>query len=127
MEKITAAILSATILFFSVTDALAEDVKTIRIHHFMSQKAPLHSEMLVPFAERIAKASNGRLKVELFDSMSLGGRPNDLYDQAVDGAVDVILTLPGYTPGRFNRTEVFELPFITEDTVATSKGVLGSD
>lgn len=94
---------------------------TIRIHHFMSQKAPLHSKLLVPLAERIDKASGGRIKIELFDSMSLGGRPGDLYDQAVDGAVEAVLTLPGYTAGRFPRSEVFELPFIMEDTVATSK------
>lgn len=100
--------------------ALAAEV-TLRVHHFMSAKGSLHSEMLVPFAERLAEKSNGRIKVELFDSMSLGGRPGDLYDQAADGAVDIILTLPGYTAGRFNRTEVFELPFIVHDTVATSK------
>lgn len=94
---------------------------TLRIHHFMSQKAPLHAKFLVPFAERLSEASEGRIAVELFDSMSLGGRPGDLFDQAADGAVDVVLTLPGYTSGRFNQTEVFELPFIMEDPVATSK------
>lgn len=53
--------------------------------------------------------------------MSLGGRPGDIYDQAVDGAVEAVLTLPGYTSGRFNRAEVFELPFIMENPVATSQ------
>ncbi|MBL4806804.1 MAG: TRAP transporter substrate-binding protein [Rhodobacteraceae bacterium] len=97
----------------------AQDV-TIRIHHFMSERAPLHSQFLVPFAERVAEASDGRIAIELYASMSLGGRPGDLYDQAVDGAVEAILTLPGYTAGRFNRTEVFELPFIMENQMATS-------
>ena len=100
--------------------AFAQDV-TIRVHHFMSQKAPLHSKFLVPLAERLEKASEGRIKLEPFDSMSLGGRPGDLFDQAADGAVEAVLTLPGYTPGRFDRTEVFELPFIMQDSVATSK------
>lgn len=100
--------------------AHAEEV-TLRIHHFMSAKGTSHKEILLPLAERLAQESNGRIKVELFDSMSLGGRARDLYDQAVDGAVDIVLTLPGYTAGRFNRTEVFELPFIMDDSVATSK------
>lgn len=111
---------AAIALTVTSSAATAQDV-TIRIHHFMSQKAPLHSQMLAPFAERIAEESDGRIKIELFDSMSLGGKPGDLFDQAVDGAVDAVLTLPGYTAGRFNRTEVFELPFIMEDSVATSK------
>ena len=68
---------------------------TLRIHHFMSAKAPLHESFLVPFAENIEKASDGRIKVELFDSMSLGGRPGDLYDQAVDGAVDATKEVAG--------------------------------
>lgn len=88
--------LAALALAAASVAAQAQDA-TIRIHHFMSAKAPLHAKFLVPFAERLAEASDGRLKVELFDSMSLGGRPGDLYDQAVDGAVDVVLTLPGYT------------------------------
>ncbi|MCF2871527.1 TRAP transporter substrate-binding protein [Octadecabacter sp. G9-8] len=97
----------------------AQDV-TLKVHHFMAETSGLHADMLVPFKESIEAASEGRIAIELYASMSLGGRPGDLYDQAADGAVDVILTLPGYTAGRFNRTEVFELPFLMDDTVAGS-------
>ena len=44
--------------------------------------------------------------------MQLGGTPPQLYDQARDGVVDIVWTLPGSTAGRFPSTEVFELPFI---------------
>lgn len=101
------------------TAAAAQDV-TLRLHHFMSPRAPLHAQFLIPWAERMAEVSDGRIEVQLFDSMSLGGGPPDLYGQAADGAVDIILTLPGYTPGRFNQLEVFELPFLMRDPVATS-------
>lgn len=120
MKSFLKASLVASVLAGSVTVANAQDV-TIRIHHFMSQKAPLHSKFLVPFADRVAEASAGRIRVEVFDSMSLGGRPVDLYDQAADGAVEAVLTLPSYSTGRFNESEVFELPFLMQDTVATSK------
>lgn len=112
--------IAAVTLLSSFTNVLAQEV-TIRIHHFMSSRATLHEKMLVPFAERVEKASDGRIKIELFDSMSLGGRPGDLYDQAVDGAIEAVLTLPGYTAGRFPKAEVFELPFIMDDSVAASK------
>ncbi|MBL4813605.1 MAG: TRAP transporter substrate-binding protein [Rhodobacteraceae bacterium] len=120
MTTITKGAMAALFMLSTSTAALAQDV-TLRIHHFMSEKAPLHAQFLVPFAESIAEASGGRIAIELFPSMSLGGRPGDLYDQAVDGAVDIALTLPGYTAGRFNRTEVFELPFIMENSLATSQ------
>ena len=44
--------------------------------------------------------------------MQLGGTPPQLYDQARDGVVDIVWTLPGSTAGRFPSTEVFELPFV---------------
>jgi TRAP-type transport system periplasmic protein len=44
-----------------------------------------------------------------------------LYDQAKDGVVDIIWTLPGNTAGRFPRVEVFELPFMMTNAEATSK------
>ncbi len=53
--------------------------------------------------------------------MSLGGRPPELYDQARDGVADVIMTVTGYTPNRFPKSEVFELPFMMRGSVATSK------
>jgi TRAP-type C4-dicarboxylate transport system substrate-binding protein len=53
--------------------------------------------------------------------MSMGGAPPQLIDQAKDGVADIVMTLTGYTPGRFPRTEVFELPFMMTSPIATSK------
>ncbi|MEM8789405.1 MAG: TRAP transporter substrate-binding protein [Pseudomonadota bacterium] len=120
MKHILKTAVAGAVFAILGAQAQAQDV-TIRLHHFLPEAAPLHAQMLVPLAERLSERSDGRLQVELFSSMSLGGRPGDLYDQAADGAVDVVLTLPGYTAGRFPQAEVFELPFIMQDSVATSK------
>lgn len=100
--------------------ALAQDV-TLRLHQFLPPPAPVPSMILKPWGESLAAASGGRIKVEHFDAMSLGGRPADLMDQARDGVVDLSMTLVGYTPGRFPRSEVFELPFMMANPVATAK------
>ena len=42
----------------------------------------------------------------------MGGSSAQLFDQAKDGVADIIWTVLGYTPGRFVKTEVFEIPFI---------------
>lgn len=89
----------------------AEDV-TLTLSHFMSPKSPPHVKFLKPWAEKIKTESKGRLKVEIFPSMTLGGKPPELYRQVRDGAADIVLTITGYTPGVFPRTEVFELPTI---------------
>ena len=96
---------------------------TLRVHHFMGERAVLHSKMLTTWEAEVEALSRGRIDIELFPAMSLGGSPSSLYDQAADGAVDIILTLPGYTAGRFNRSEVFELPFMIDDAVVASKAL----
>lgn len=102
------------------TTATAQEV-TLRMHSFLPPVAVTPAFIMKPFAERVAEASEGRIEIQQFDSMSLGGRPPELIDQARDGVADIVLTLPGYTPGRFPRTEVFELPFMMTDPIATSR------
>jgi TRAP-type transport system periplasmic protein len=68
---------------------------------------------LNPWAQKIQAESGGRLRIQIFPSMQLGGAPPQLYDQARDGVADITWTLPGSTPGRFPRIEVFELPFVS--------------
>ena len=97
--------------------------RPLRLHTHISPNAIAMEEFLEPWAREIGTRSNGRVTIQLFPSMQLGGRPADLYGQARDGVVDIVWTLPGYTPGRFPLTEVFELPFVCADAVATSQAV----
>src|SRR6188472_82753 len=101
------AVLIACLLCAAVS-AQAQQI-TLRFHQPVSAMANIPAHLLKPWGARLEEASGGRLKVEFYDSMVLGGKPADLYDQARDGVVDMVMTLPGYTPGRFPRSEVFEL------------------
>ncbi|HEX4986253.1 MAG TPA: TRAP transporter substrate-binding protein [Burkholderiales bacterium] len=94
---------------------------TLKLHHFLPPKAPAHTKMLVPWAEDVEKASGGKVKIEIFPSMALGGKPPELLNQVRDGVVDIIWTVNGYTAGLFPRSEVFELPFVhTNSATATN-------
>lgn len=110
MQKSLAATVSLIIATMVMALPTRAETFTFTIHHFLSAKAITHTKMLKPWAERVTKQSNGRLKFEIFPSMSLGGRPPELYKQVRDGVADFVWTLPGYTPGVFPRLEVFELP-----------------
>ncbi len=85
---------------------------TLTLHHFLGPKAPAQVSFFEPWAKKLEAASNGRIKVEIFPSMSLGGKPPELYAQARDGVADIVWTVLGYTPGAFPRSEVFELPSV---------------
>ncbi|MBR9652561.1 TRAP transporter substrate-binding protein [Thalassovita aquimarina] len=112
---------AAAALALSLTPvaAFAQDV-TLTLHQFLPPPATVPKHILKPWAKRVEERTGGKLKIEHFDAMSLGGRPPDLMDQAIDGVADIVMTVVGYTPGRFPRTEVFELPFMMTDPVATS-------
>ncbi len=109
MLRIVLAVLAA--LAWAAGAAQAQQV-TLRVHQFLPAPAPIPSKFIAPWAKKVEEESKGRIKVELYPSMQLGGTPPQLYDQVRDGVVDIVWTLPGYTAGRFPRSEVFELPFI---------------
>ena len=98
----------------------AADV-TLRMHQFLPAQANVPKHILDVWADRVEADSEGRIEVQRFPSMQLGGKPPELVDQVVDGVADIIWTVAGYTPGRFPRAEVFELPFIMNDAESTSR------
>ena len=100
---------------------LAQQAVTLKFHTFMSPTSNVWLGMHKPWMDKVEKESGGRIKFEAYPAMQLGGTPVQLYDQAKDGVVDVVWTLPGNTAGRFPRIEVFELPFIMNNAEATSK------
>lgn len=116
------ALLCAMSLTLSLlgTAAFAQDV-TLKFHQFLPSGASVPKEVLIPWMEKVAKESNGRIKFEHYPAMQMGGKPGELIDQVIEGVVDIVWTLPGYTPGRFPRTEVMELPFIMTNAEASSR------
>ena len=101
--------------------AFAQQTVTLKFHTFMAPTSNVWLNMHKAWMDRVEKDSGGRIKFEAYPAMQLGGTPVQLYDQARDGVVDVVWTLPGNTTGRFPRVEVFELPFIMSNAEATSK------
>ncbi len=99
--------------------AMAQEV-TLKLHQFLPAQANVPKQVLDVWADNVEKDSGGRIKVERYPSMQLGGKPPELMDQAINGVADIVWTVVGYTPGRFPSTEVFELPFMMKDARALS-------
>ena len=102
--------LSAPALLRARTAAAQET--TLRLHHFLPAVSNVHRFFIQPWAQKVQSESGGRLRIQIFPAMQLGGAPPQLFDQARDGVADIVWTLPGNTPSRFPRLEVFELPFV---------------
>jgi TRAP-type transport system periplasmic protein len=85
---------------------------TLKLHHAFSAVSGSHERFLVPWSRKVETDSGGRIRVELFPSMQLGGAPAQLFDQARDGVADIVWATPSATSGRYPKTEAFELPFV---------------
>ena len=118
-RRAVVALLGATAL----TGAAQAQNVTLRFHQMLPPQATIPAKAIVPWARKVEAESGGRIRVQLFNAMQLGGTPPQLFDQAKDGVVDITWTVLGYTPGRFPKTEVFEVPFLTTTAEASSKAL----
>ncbi len=115
--KLLAAL--ATTFALGSGPAMAQDV-VLRIHHFLPSQATIQKLVFEPWCAKLGQESGGRIKCQIYPSMQLGGTPPQLFDQAKDGVADIVWTLPTYQAGRFNKSEVFELPFIARNSESGS-------
>ena len=104
----------------AVLPAMAQEV-TLKFHHIWNPQAMASVNVITPWCDKVAAESNNRIKCQIFPAMSMGGTPPQLVDQVKDGVVDLTITLPGYTAGRFPTTEAFELPFMCNSAEAGAR------
>jgi TRAP-type C4-dicarboxylate transport system substrate-binding protein len=102
----------AATLFTPMATAQEAEV-TLRFQHFVSPLSANPTYFMQPWADAIEEQSGGRIAVELYPFMQLGGAAPSQYDLIRDGAIDGGWVIPGYQPGRFPEAEALELPFMT--------------
>ncbi len=102
----------AAAISMSATSGLAQEV-TLRFQHFVSPASANPTYFMQPWADAIEEQSDGRIKVELYPFMQLGGSAPNQFDLIRDGAIDGGWVIPAYQPNRFPEAEALELPFMT--------------
>jgi TRAP-type C4-dicarboxylate transport system substrate-binding protein len=121
LASTAAAVAAPAVLRFAFADA---PQFTFKLHHSFSSVSGVHDKFLAPWARQLEAQSGGRIRIDLFPSMGLGGTPADLFDQARYGAADIAWAVPSYTPGRFPKLEAFELPFVPSRRALVSSKAL---
>jgi TRAP-type transport system periplasmic protein len=110
----------APALFAAASTAVQAQEVTLKFHHIWNSQAMASVNVITPWCNKVAAESKDRIKCQILPAMSGGGTPPQLVDRVKDGVDDVVVTLPGYTAGRFPSTEVFELPFMTTSAQSTA-------
>jgi TRAP-type transport system periplasmic protein len=95
----------------------------LRLHHMLPPVSTAHRTMFEPWAKKVMAESQGRIAIEIYPSMQLGGAPPELLDQVRDGIVDLVWSLPGYQPGLYPVAETWTLPFMVTNSTQTSKAL----
>jgi TRAP-type C4-dicarboxylate transport system substrate-binding protein len=96
---------------------------TLKLGHMLPPVSLAHRRMFQPWAEKVNKESGGRIEVQIFPAMSLGGKPPDLVDQARDGIADFTWALPNYQAGRFPILETWTLPYLITTAEQTAQAI----
>jgi TRAP-type C4-dicarboxylate transport system substrate-binding protein len=111
-----AAVAVSIVWSVSATVAKAEEV-TLKFATINADSTRAFKEVQAPLAQAIEKASDGRIKVDLRGAGPNGyGKPAELFGMVEKGDVDIAYTVQGYSPGRFPRTTVAELPLMFRDS-----------
>jgi len=95
----------------------------LKVHHFLPSTSSAQVKLIQPWCDKVAKESGDRLKCQIYPAMQLGGTPAQLFDQARDGVADIVWTVPTYAAGRFNKAEVFELPWMASTAKSGSQAL----
>ncbi len=106
----SAACIVAAVTALPASRASAQQVKELRIAHFVPSAHPI-GMFLEKWAKELEGKSNGRLKFVILPGAQLGPTPN-YYDIARRGQADITWVLHGATPNRFPLVEISNLPFL---------------
>jgi len=96
--------------------ASAASAKELKLGHFLPTRHHNHTVVMQPWADEVAKRSNGSLTVKVYPSLQLGGTPPGMYNQVLSGVTDISFIVPGYTPTVFPATGIVELPYLAKDS-----------
>lgn len=122
MKLIHRILAGFTLLAGCSAQASSEKI-VLKVAHFLPAHTVTQVNFIEPWCEKINKESNDQIECQIYPAMQLGGAPPQLLNQVRDGVADIAWTLPGYTPGRFPVSEIFESPFLAADNESASRAL----
>src|SRR6185369_12999263 len=115
---------SAAVVAFLAFAVPAQSAEfTLRFATINSEKTASYDDVLVPFARAVEQESNGRVEVAL-KPVGGYGKPSELFNLVEKGDIEIASTVQGYSPGRFPRSSVMELPMMFDTSVAGTRALM---
>jgi TRAP-type C4-dicarboxylate transport system substrate-binding protein len=111
---------TAALLWGTVVSAHAAESIELKLAHFMSPLHVQHQESFLPFARNVEKVTQGRVRIKVYAGGALGG-PMQLPDAVRTGITDIAFIVPSYATGRFPRSSVLDLPFLSDQALKAAR------
>lgn len=108
MKIITRKFLLLSTLLLSFTAAVQAET-IMRVGTWLPPSHPQNTVVFPQWGKWIEEATEGRVKLKLEYDL---GHPKKLFQLAEDGVIDAGWSFHGFVPGRFNATQVVELPLL---------------
>ncbi|ETX30283.1 TRAP transporter substrate-binding protein [Roseivivax isoporae] len=118
MNRIATTLAGAALALSALAQPAAAQETVLRLSNWLPPSHPIVKDIVVPWSEAVAEATEGRVSVQILDAPL--GPPPAHFDLAATGAADVTYAPHGYTPGRFGLTDIVELTLITPSSTALS-------
>lgn len=88
---------------------------TLKLSHYLPPVHGIHTDFIVPWTEQVTQCTNGEVQFDIYPGGTQLGNVAKQQEQALAGVVDIAHGLQGIPRGRFPRTSLIELPFLTRD------------
>ena len=92
----------------------------LRFATFPPPPGALNRDVLAPWIKEVNSQLKGAATIRLFPGGTLGRDPVQQFKLVRDKVVDLAYVVMDYTPGDFPDSSVFELPFLTENSLEGS-------
>jgi len=119
-------IIGATLVAAQVATAWAQDVKTVKLGHSFADSHP-RSAAMRRFAEEVAKATGGSVKVDVFGNAALGSEEKMLIATQA-GTIDFYMGALSPIAARKKELQIFDFPFLfatDKEAAAVLDGAVG--
>lgn len=116
-KKMLAASVAAAALL--TAPAAMAKVK-LKVSHYLPTVHGIHTDFIEPWTKTIAECTGGEVEFEIFPAGTQLGNVARQQEQVMAGVVDIANGLTGIPRGRFPRTSLIDMPFLTDDAGAAS-------
>ena len=105
-KKIAIASMLGSVLLLPLASAQT----VLRYSNYIPPTHILRAQVFDPWIANVEKVTAGRVKITMLPKVV--GTVAGQYDVVKDGLADIAVVVPSYTPGRFDLTEIVEIPFL---------------